>query len=1117
MNVPKAKVLTSAMLLAFASGLSADDGLLQIRNVSKTPDWETHHATLEHLNLYVPAQVQPGELITVLYEPVIDDIGEFVLERSYARPLVALYEDGPAVHPEDSAAFYGHGERDFYAATSLDDGATWNRVNLSDSADKSSIRVDNDGIPEEWDGWYRGDVFRNFTASAENKVLAVWASRYCDSGNPTYSMEISEIEDVFASEYVDLSNLGDPEACTDDDADPVGPDDDPTVCLYFEDYWHVAGSQQIKDFTEEEFPTVGEVPYACLWTARGTLELNDDGLFEMVWRKAERLTSGLRDVHRMEAAAVPGAGWVVTWQEDPEGLRPGKGEGPGEGWSGAIAHHETDIWYSFIDWDNFDLVRDGDEIVPLAAYDDDGAPKVGVPMSIPVRLTDNAVCTVPDEGEQADDPYCYIDFDETGTADNCAIDVMYDIVTPEGPIQTVQMCVAEDGRLMRGNTGSARARTNLRGYDSDNDGLNDSAWVIFAYEEHKGLGEEEDIDPLGTVDKVDMGKNIWYHTFDMFNPELVSQGLMLNQPAIYPRDIELGTLDGYTLTPVDATAYTDYAAGGDFMIVEPDPVYSEADLESTLYQTEIARRYSQITQPASKAGDSGMVALAMYKQGIVRQGGPADVFARRFVIEEPCDDDDDDNGDDNGDEECFDPTTDNPFDYANMECEDWLFTDGSNPRYVKGLCLSTPQNLSGTVPVNCDEGIDACAANLFPYDDLIADIDKSDDPGGLPKMIEWRMCQADGQTFQVHSAGGDVTSFTCPNSNLNDQSWENPWDLAKGHRGFMKGDFIMQMYAWSPNWEAQVEGHDNYNLYVRRSFDGGVTWTTLPSAGIMEVPEGVEVVADGTFACEWYGIPGATTEYAVCWDYAAGEYEQARNLSQLVGTVDTVLDPRFAPTPPTILACLVESADEDLIVELENPCQTYEELPYPDDFTDPSKYFATFEIGDASDVALGGEPVPLDMAYARHVNYGDDIEVADTNADGIANIDPNETEDFEVFDKLEWHDPHASEAALKANPGGTLFYAIWNEALEGEEACLDTTGGGRSSGVAAVSCNSDAVVRRTMELGDLYVTTPTGGDEDGGEPNDDPPGGGGPGDGDDDDDERPRGGGGREDPPGGRD
>ena len=46
----------------------------------------------------------------------------------------------------------------------------------------------------------------------------------------------------------------------------------------------------------------------------------------------------------------------MVWQEDPEGLRPGQGLGPGEGWSGAIVNQKTDMWYSFIGWDEFDLV-----------------------------------------------------------------------------------------------------------------------------------------------------------------------------------------------------------------------------------------------------------------------------------------------------------------------------------------------------------------------------------------------------------------------------------------------------------------------------------------------------------------------------------------------------------------------------------------------------------------------------------------------------------------------------------------------------------------------------------------------------------------------------------------
>jgi hypothetical protein len=108
--------------------------------------------------------------------------------------------------------------------------------------------------------------------------------------------------------------------------------------------------------------------------------------------------------------------------------------------------------------------------------------------------------------------------------------------------------------------------------------------------------------------------------------------------------------------------------------------------------------------------------------------------------------------------------------------------------------------------------------------------------------------------------------------------------VAKGHRGFIDGDFIMMMYAWSPNWKANSVGNDHYNLYARRSFDGGLTWTTTPAA----------LGGDGTTTCENYG---AGLDYTtVCTTYAAGEFEQARNLSQLTGNKVTILDPRYTPT-----------------------------------------------------------------------------------------------------------------------------------------------------------------------------------------------------------------------------
>jgi hypothetical protein len=68
----------------------------------------------------------------------------------------------------------------------------------------------------------------------------------------------------------------------------------------------------------------------------------------VMWSKPERLTSGKRDANLPAVDCANGAGCILTWQEDPEGLRPGQGLGPGEGWSGAVANGKTDIWYSYI-------------------------------------------------------------------------------------------------------------------------------------------------------------------------------------------------------------------------------------------------------------------------------------------------------------------------------------------------------------------------------------------------------------------------------------------------------------------------------------------------------------------------------------------------------------------------------------------------------------------------------------------------------------------------------------------------------------------------------------------------------------------------------------------------
>jgi len=1040
----------------------ADDGTMLRRDLSGTPEDHTEHAAVTMLELYVPAQTSDGTLLEtdgiVYYLPdgtttVPDD--NYENNRLYAKPIIAFYQDGHGEEVEGTA--FMHGERDAFAAVSLDDGLTWKRSNLSDSADRSSFYVRagrGKKVP------YPGDVVRLFASSAGNKAVLVWASRFCGGGNPSYAME-NDPERIDVATFMGL----DVDACTDEELIA-------TPCLYLEDHFGVSGSQGSSDFADEGFPEIGVVPYSCMWAARGVLlppaDVGETSNF--VWFKPERLTSGRRDPNRMEVHCEAGAGCVVTWQEDPDGLRPGEGEGPGEGFSGAIAHHETDTWYSYISWDNFDLVATDDggygtlyadtgSVATWVAENDTGNPSSTVPMSIPVRLTDNAMCTnrnnitTPDDWIQDvdDDPYCYLDFNKNGKFDVCeeTVDLHIDDPVTGQPSDILAVCIAEDGRLMRGNTASTRPRTNLRGYGPDVDGPYDSAWVIMAYEENKGLGEEEldagvDVDPT----KVDMGKNIWYHTFDMSNPELVSQGLILNQPAQYKDDF---AAVGSLVSAEDEEF--------NFMFIDPDPIYEEqtglTDELPLLYQTEIARRFSLISQDYRDVGGSGTVAFAMWKQGIIRRGGPADVMARRFVL--PTD---------------FDPAVDNPYLYANMVCDRWNFDDGSNPRYVKGICLSSPIGLSNTELGECEDGtIGIECANLFSWNDYFDDLLGTSQGGTqIVKVDTWSQVDPD-----VDPDG---------EGNLDDTSWANPYDVAKGHRGYMDGDFIMVLYAWSPNWLANTVGHDNYNLYVRRSFDGGVTWTTTPSSFIHT--DDVTYSGSGTTTCEWMtmdscedgGSPTNSGECPVCTDYIAGSFEQARNVSQLVGTGETILDPRYSPTRPSITADSVYSDDE---IDFSSYV-----VPYLEDTQDPSRFFMVYETGDNTTVAEG-EAEPLDLFYSRGVNWGDHFLVWAEFSDLSTCLPSTDTEDdydlegfCNEFDWLEGsHSALSGEAGVTADPGGTQFYAVWNqEEVDGDhEVIASDAWFRRVAFYDGYIPEDDDPQQGRDEDGDLYIAIADGGND----------------------------------------
>ena len=642
--------LSLAFALSLTAGLApADDGQRLVRSVSsppgetQNPEPEGEHAFIKLMNFHVPTQRADGTLEPVEYYN-IDDV--LVKTEEKAKPLINVYVYGPVIGFDDfsQSGFPGHGRRDAFGAVSLDDGETWKTTNLSGSADQSSFTLA-DPVPDAGDPVchddpedaectqlteYPGDVTNIFHAVAGNRVLVAWQSKFCSSGFPGYTGGSSGDADTVAG-YLGIDRAAD---------------------LYLEDLFVVGGSQQSVDYREqEEFPgeydDVGEVPYNCLWSARGVLRENPDalGTTELVWFQAERLTSGRRDVNRVETACVAGAGCAVSWQEDPEGLRPGEGEGPGTGWAGATTNSKTDIWYSFVEWEDMDILDLDGTPTPLADNSlDTGRPQPYVPMMVPARLSNNDRCQ-PDatEGYCSDVALAY------GLKDQCVgtIDIP---LGQQGNLQPVCVVdVNESGAVDAGdmpnvaNTAASRPRLNLQPRDTDGDDLADDAWVIIVHEEDKGLGRFGFVndeawdgnvdttatacgDPDASLDdnciKADIGKNQWYISFALGTPQtslseddigmvdnLVAQQNQYNAP-------EVNWITGTFYPPMNTADMWDFG-----------------DLNFSIFNTEIARRASLMTQSLAKVetGSSGIVAMPLYKEGVINQGGPADIMARRIV------------------------------------------------------------------------------------------------------------------------------------------------------------------------------------------------------------------------------------------------------------------------------------------------------------------------------------------------------------------------------------------------------------------------------------------------------------------------------------------------------
>jgi hypothetical protein len=1187
--------------------------------------------------------------------------------RPLAKPMLVTYLEKIDIYDDQvTTAFWpGRFSWDVYTAVSRDDGTTWKRMNVSRHADESSFELET-GEP------FPGTAGSPYLKVDDNYILVVWESKFCKSGNPRYSIDLCDDPATEEVEWDDPATeenecavycRGNPEQGT-EVCEPDYPGDD---AYYVTDIWGVRGQQQSVNYDEVDDVAdlgIGEIPYSCLWATRGVIVTQkelDDGTFDslnieddpettdvdetnvvelgdIIWFKPERITSGRRDAYIPVVNSARGAGFAIAWQEDPDGLRPGKGKGPGEGWSGAISNHKSDIWYTFIRNTDFAQVDanfvpggpgGGTDAEPTGdeGYLDKpglGRPKVLVPFSLPVRISDNdmvntdtlkvvasTTCVTPpsDDPEQeqvcfpevADGSFVPLDPEEiaaefcgyTGTLPhdpaNCCdpndhegdpdcedlkglfgnltgtkryaylartIDELdnatglyvpggYGDGTPDyqyymdrGGVldladtsgvnsymdmlpgtssherwygftnnsgQSKLVAVTADGRLLDGDVFAARPMLQLQPYTKP-DGTK-SAWALLAYEESKGLGhslaasehDSETGDEIVGVSedehgqekpiKQDLGKNLLYHSFDFSQPDLIHPGHVVNLPAIcgglYPTwcddpktpDVIETNVDNPTCTcvpsqpvPLYFDYWSDIDPDGDGPLTGqwlPDPT------KFLQYRTEIARRARFLVQSPSKMGPSRSVGSIIYKQGQEGQGRPADVFIRRFVVPTMVDG------------VKFNAKIHNPYMFENFECNAYLDETfalpacpngaGDMPSAVGYSCNvwgeATGDRLCGGVfedtfngylrrdHVNLTSHNIDLAVDAGPVDDTPDD--PTDDRYGTNKVLLWSQEPSNlgDESF------GWLSGLTC--DPLLGEVCPGMYSNARSHRGFVRGDFLATAYSWSPNWAAGRNGNDRYNFYVRKSFDGGQTWTTTPDASPW-TDSGL--VAEGIHYCrEWRSDPtnpdpdgsgnlppvfdGFDPE-CVAWcppceedpdtleedctcvvtgdAIGPGTFEPARNVSEIGNNKISSGDPRIGATPPTYPLDGTTVVDGSLV----NLCPNGECVYIEDTYVDNVFFVAWGTVDNPKSTGSSGEKPegsPLDLYYTRTVDYGDHYLKIPWVIGG-ENSNQGYGETVWRYDFIAKGEPEQQgECQLRATSDGSKMYAFYHSAIPEEE------------------------------------------------------------------------------------
>ncbi|MEN8303564.1 MAG: hypothetical protein ABFQ64_05805, partial [Campylobacterota bacterium] len=209
------------------------DAAMIRKNISKTAELHSSKPKMNMMSIYVDAQAADGT-------PVYTD--ETNTTRLKVHPIVSTYADSV-----EGAEFIWDGvtrAHDTFAAISLDDGATFKRINLSRTATRSSFKLKNGKD-------YPGDSHKPVMQARGNNILVVWDDKFCRSGNPL-GLEATDdtgaiIEDVTLHD----GNI-----------------------TYADDLYLVNGPQGSVDYAsisvngEYPYTEVGEVPYGCVMASR---------------------------------------------------------------------------------------------------------------------------------------------------------------------------------------------------------------------------------------------------------------------------------------------------------------------------------------------------------------------------------------------------------------------------------------------------------------------------------------------------------------------------------------------------------------------------------------------------------------------------------------------------------------------------------------------------------------------------------------------------------------------------------------------------------------------------------------------------------------------------------